>query len=87
MTILEKILETYPEEEFLKMDGLDEAVIGVDARSNLLIYSLSIIQDILMHKYEMSVEDAIEYYNFNILCAWVGEKTPIICDDTMDELL
>lgn len=87
MTVLESILETFPDQDFLRMDGLDEAIIGVDARSNLLIYSLTLIQDVLMDKYEMSAEDAIEYYSFNILGAWVGERTPIICDDTMIELL
>jgi hypothetical protein len=87
MTVLEQILETFPDQDFLRMDGLDEAIIGVDARSNLLIYSLTLIQDVLMDKYEMSAVDAIEYYSFNILGAWVGERTPIICDDTMIELL
>jgi hypothetical protein len=28
---LEKILEDYPEEEFLKPDGFDEAILGVDS--------------------------------------------------------
>jgi hypothetical protein len=29
MTLLEKILDEYPEEGFLKADGLDDALIGV----------------------------------------------------------
>ena len=29
--LLESILESYQDEEFLKADGLDEAIIGVDA--------------------------------------------------------
>lgn len=83
MTILENIIENFTEEEILTMDGYDSAVIGIDARSYRLIYSLSRIQDILIKEHGMEAEDAIEYYNFNILGAWVGEKTPIICDDTI----
>ena len=26
----------------------------------------------------MSYEDAVDYYGFNITCAWVGPHTPII---------
>lgn len=83
MTILENIIESFAEEEILIMDGYDSAVIGIDARSYRLIYSLSRIQDILIKEHGMEAEDAIEYYNFNILRAWMGEKTPIICDDTI----
>jgi hypothetical protein len=32
---------------------------------------------------DMSEEDAVEYFNFNVRCAYVGEKTPIWCIDDL----
>jgi len=80
--MLEEILEYYPEETFLKADGLDEAVIGVEIADPMrLIYSVTKIIEILVTKDEMSVEDAMEHFEFNIRGSYVGEQTPIWCDD------
>jgi hypothetical protein len=80
MTLLEQIIETYPDEQFLKADGLDDAIIGVDEKSMVLIYSVSKCIDILAEKIG-SVEEAIEYFSFNVSGAYMGEKTPIWCQD------
>ena len=80
MTLLERIIETYPDEQFLKADGLDDAIIGVDEKSMVLIYSVSKCIDILAEKIG-SVEEAIEYFSFNVSGAYMGEKTPIWCQD------
>jgi hypothetical protein len=29
----------------------------------------------------MTEEDALEHYYYNIAGSWVGEKTPIFCED------
>lgn len=39
--MLQQIFDNYPDEEFLIMDGFDEAVIGFDEKSMILIYSVS----------------------------------------------
>jgi DNA-binding XRE family transcriptional regulator len=75
--MIDKILEWFPEEELLKIDGFDDAIIGIDEANMRLIYSSAKIVDIL--KEEMSEEDAIEHFEYNIKGAWVGEKTPIYC--------
>jgi hypothetical protein len=75
----EEILEKYPDEEFLLADGFDEAIIGVDEKSMRIIYSISKSIEILMK--DMSEEDAFEYFYYNVSGAYVGEKTPIWCDD------
>jgi hypothetical protein len=80
MTLLERIIETYPDEQFLKADGLDDAIIGVDEKSMVLIYSVSKCIDILAEKIG-SVEEAIEYFSFNVSGSYMGEKTPIWCQD------
>jgi len=80
--MLESILESYQDEEFLKADGLDEAIIGVDAQSDpmRLIYSVQKCIEIFMGD-GMSYEDALEYFNYNTRDTYMGEKTPIWCDD------
>jgi len=78
--MLDEILNTYEDEEFLKADGLDAAIIGVDETSMRLIYSYKKIIEILMAE-GLTREDAQEHFDFNIGGAYVGEKTPIYCMD------
>jgi len=75
----EKLFKIYEEEELLKADGFDDAIIGIDERTMRLIYSVSKCIEILSK--DMSEEDAIEYFYFNMEGAYVGEKTPIWCTD------
>ena len=77
--MIDKILEWYMEEEILKCEGFDEAIIGVADDSMRLIYSIKKCIEILM--VDMNEEEAMEFFNFNIRCAYVGEKTPIWCID------
>jgi hypothetical protein len=79
--MLDKILEWYPEEELLIADGFDDAIIGIDDGGMRLIYSITKCVEVLMK--DMSEEDAVEYFNFNVRCAYVGEKTPIWCIDDL----
>ena len=79
---LESIIERYQDESFLKADGFDEAIIGVDENAMRLIYSVSKSIEILMK--EMSHEDAIEYFTFNVSGTYMGDKTPIWCNDQID---
>ena len=76
MTILERIIEAYPDEELLSADGLDEAVIAIEPNSMRLVYSITKIIDILVAE-GLTDEEAMEHFDFNIGGAYVGEKTPI----------
>lgn len=76
---LESIIEKYPDETFLKADGFDDAILGVDESSMRLIYSISKCIDILME--DMSDEDALEHFYYNVSGSYMGEQTPIWCDD------
>ena len=80
-TILEGIIEYYNHEEILKADGFDEAVIGLEESSMRLIYSVGKCIEILIIEEEMNLEDALEHFDYNVKNAWVGDKTPIWCDD------
>ena len=77
--MLEKIIENYSEDEFLKADGFDDAIIGLEETSMRLIYSVSKCVEIL--KKDMTEEDAIEYFYYNVLGAYFGQRTPIWCMD------
>jgi hypothetical protein len=80
MSILEIIMDNYPEETFLKVDGFDEAIIGLEENSFKLIYSVKKCLSIL-EKQDMEYEDAVEHFYFNISGAYMGDKTPIFCND------
>jgi hypothetical protein len=80
--MINKIIEQYEEESFLKADGFDDAIIGIDETTMRLIYSVKKCMEILM--INMSEEDAMEHFSFNISGAYVGEKTPIWCSDNFD---
>lgn len=78
-TMLDDIIESRPDEQFLKADGFDAAVIGLDEKSGRLIYSVKKCLEILAKG--MSGEEAREYFDFNVSGAYMGEKTPIWCED------
>ena len=66
--------------QFLKADGFDDAIIGVQISDMRLIYSVSKCLDILVEDMD-SLSDAIEYLEYNVIGGYVGEKTPIWCHD------
>lgn len=72
--LLDNIVEYYQEEEILKADGFDEG-------SMRLIYSVGKCVEILMIRDEMSLEDALDYFRYNVSGSYVGEKTPIWSED------
>lgn len=77
--MLEKIISCHEEDEFLKADGFDEAIIGVEPDEMRLIYSVSRCLNILRRT--MSVEEAYNHFYTNVMGSHVGDKTPIWCDD------
>jgi hypothetical protein len=72
---LEQILELYPDNTFMVADGFDDAIIGVDDNNLKIVYDIDKVIDILI-KDGMDVDEAIEYYEYNIAGAYVGENTP-----------
>lgn len=73
---LNEILDYYPDDEILKADGFDDAVIGIDPESMRLVYDRNKMFDILVNQ-GMTMEESVEYLEFNTFCAYVGDKTPI----------
>tara|TARA_R100000656_G_C3899715_1_gene118493 strand:- start:279 stop:527 length:249 start_codon:yes stop_codon:yes gene_type:complete len=71
-------------------DGYDEAVLGVARRCtqpDLIAYDVEKIIEILMTRDKMTYEDAVEFFDFNIAGAWMGEETPIFINNmTLEEI-
>ena len=80
--MIDKILEWFPEDELLTADGFDDAIIGIDTTSMRLIYSVSLCIN-LLEQDGMDEEEAVEYFNFNVMGSYVGDKTPIWCVDNL----
>jgi hypothetical protein len=64
------------ESEPIKADGFDNAIIGVDYKQGKLVYSVEKILEQLMEDSDMTLEEAIEYFDSNI-GTYVGEMTPL----------
>jgi len=83
-TKLDEIIDQCPEASFLKADGYDDCVLGYEYNwdGNMrLIYPVKAILNKMVSEDEMSEEDAIGHFEFNMRGGYVGEQTPIWCQD------
>lgn len=80
MSLLEQIYDSYPDETFMIADGFDEAIIGIDYESKKIVYSIKKSIELLVND-GMPYEEAVEHFFFNVCGAFVGELTPIWCED------
>jgi len=71
--------EMYSDETFTLADGFDDAIIGVEERTMRVIYSVQKCIEILCKT--MKFDEAVEHFEFNVKGAYVGDKTPIWCDN------
>ena len=75
---IQELVESY-DSEMLIADGFDDAIIGVSerfGRSPIVAYDKDKCIQVLMDRDGMDYEDAIEFFNFNVIGAWVGKGTP-----------
>ena len=66
--------------EAIIYDGYDDAIIGMASRINLgpvVAYDVDKILEILVERDGMTYEEAMEFFDFNIMGGWLGEFTPI----------
>jgi hypothetical protein len=69
------------DEEAMKIDGLDDAIIGQGeqyTKPPLIVYSYIRICQILRERDGMTWDEAHDYAQFNIANVWVGKRTPMI---------
>ena len=69
---------TYQDIPLLFADGFDKAIIGVSTSFNKksVAYDITKCINILIKRDKMSREEAIEYFEYNVTGAYVGEHTP-----------
>lgn len=60
----------------VRLNGLDSCVLGVTADGQRLVYSAPRIIDLLMRRDNMDLEDAEDFFGFNIECLYAGPHTP-----------
>jgi len=67
-------------ENLLPADGFDEAILGLCERAGsdvVVAYDRDKCIDILVERDGMEYEEAIEYFEFNVVGAWMGDNTPV----------
>ena len=66
------------------VDGYDSAILGMDTEYKRVIYSKSKMIDILIEE-GMDDVDAVEWLEYNVWSAYVGEETPIFLHELTKE--
>ena len=73
---MNKILEQY--EGLVRMEGFDDCILGVSTRFGqepIVAYNYDKVIERLMGD-GMTHEEAIEFFEFNQIGSWVGDRTP-----------
>lgn len=81
--IHEWILDNYPDDDILLFDGMESAFLGVTRRMNeplIAVYDYDLIVDAVLKMGVESYEEAVEYVDFNVIGAYMGEQTPIVIE-------
>jgi rubrerythrin len=72
---LQIIIDQFPEHEFIVIDGHDNAIVGVSTDMRLVYCEDTIIENLMA---EMSEEDAVDFYEYNIAASYIADNQPII---------
>lgn len=75
--ILDRLLEINPQAVII--EGLDEAIIGYTQNNgfpNVAVYDTELCVSLLSSN-GMSLEDAVDYFEYNVLGSHFGENSPI----------
>jgi|TARA_R100001163_G_C5063582_1_gene200911 hypothetical protein len=78
--------------KIITIDGFDKAIMGRSCiwertghREDRVVYSGEKIVEILVERDGMTSDEALEYIEFNIEGAYVGEQTPAVLWRDLDE--
>lgn len=74
----------------VKLEGMDKAVLGVAVGAdydNLMVYSIERIVAELMRQNDWTVDDAWEWFDYNIARSCVGSSAPILVYEDYELLL
>lgn len=79
--IADQLSEENP--DALLADGFEQALIGIARRigqPSLAVYDISKCLSILVKKHKLTEDEAIEFFEFNVIGSWMGENTPVFFD-------
>ena len=85
------VADRHADEEILQADGFDEAIIGYAevwterGQTRVMAYDRDKCIDVLMERDGMDWTEAVEYFDFNVAGAYVGEMTPVFISRMVDE--
>ena len=67
------------QDQTMMANGFEEAIIGLDTSGEVfrVVYDIDAIISILMERDEMTEEDAIDHFSYNIQGSYVGGGTPL----------
>lgn len=72
----EQLMEILADEECLTADGFEDALVGCTYGANVVaVYDINKMIEVLIEE-GMEYEDAIEFLDYNVVGAYVGDKTP-----------
>jgi hypothetical protein len=65
-------------EELLVADGFDDCIVGIGRQftKTFVVYDYAQVIQTLVDRDGMDWDDAVEFFEFNIVGAWVGDSTP-----------
>tara|TARA_R100001530_G_scaffold76623_2_gene53810 strand:- start:188 stop:448 length:261 start_codon:yes stop_codon:yes gene_type:complete len=78
---LQFVKDNYP--DVLIADGFDDAIIGIAERygmNSVVLYDKNKCVKIMQDRDGMTEEEAIEFFNYNIVGAYMGEHTPCFAE-------
>jgi hypothetical protein len=80
----EKLMDylSFIDEKIVIANGFSEAFIGTTGSTTgiVAVYSIDKIIKILMERYKMPYDEALEYAEYNIISAYVSDRTPLFLD-------
>ena len=71
------------------LDGLESAIIGIVqefGNGNRVLYSKQRILDILQERDQMTMGEAEEFYDYNILGLYAGEQNAVFLDQGLEPI-
>jgi len=75
-------IKNWSDEEILTADGFDDAIVGLARRRGFVAvaYDVNKMLEIMVSR-GISIEDAREVFEFNVVDEWLGDNTPVYIED------
>ena len=79
-------MEVLAEEECLTADGFDDALVGCTYGANVVaVYDIQRMIEVLVNE-GMDHDDAVEFLEYNVVSAYLGDKTPLYVNFVTEEV-